>query len=122
MDVRSLYTSIPHQDGLRALRFFSENRTDPHPSTDTLLRLAELALTLNCFEFNDEFFLQKRGVKMGSRFGSIYACLFMGYIEQQFLSRYSYFIPQVFLRYIDDIFGIANWNTNELTVFMENIH
>jgi hypothetical protein len=63
MDVKSLYTSIPHKDGLLALRHFLDQRTDKYPSTNTLLRLAKLVLTLNCFEFNDEFFLQIRGVK-----------------------------------------------------------
>ena len=122
MDVRSLYTSIPHQEGLRALKHFLDKRSNPSPSTDTLLRLAELVLTLNCFEFDGKFYLQKRGVKMGSRFGPIYACLFMGYVEQQFISEYTGSRPQIFLRYIDDIFGIANCNEDVLVSFMEFIN
>ena len=117
--LKSLYTSIPHKEGLRALRHFLDRRTDKYPSTDTLLRLAELVLTLNCFEFNGEFFLQIRGVKMGSRFGPIYACLFVGYIEQQFLAQYSGSTPLLFLRYIDDIFGIADCGEANLLSFME---
>ena len=44
MDVKSLYTSIPHEDGLIALRHFLDQRPDPEPPTNTLIRLAELVL------------------------------------------------------------------------------
>ena len=117
MDVRSLHTSIPHQEGLRALKHFLDKRSNPSPSTNALLRLAELVLTLNCIEFDGNFYFQKRGVKMGSRFGPIYACLFMGYVEQQFISQYTGSRPQIFIRYIDDIFGIAYCNEEVLVSF-----
>ena len=39
------------------------------PPTDTLLRMAELVLTLNTFELNGEYYKQTGGVAMGSRVG-----------------------------------------------------
>eukprot|EP00061_Rhincodon_typus_P008071 g30348.t1 len=48
------------------------NRT---PSTDTLIRLAELVLTLNNFSFDSSHFLQTKGMAMGTRMGLSYACL-----------------------------------------------
>eukprot|EP00061_Rhincodon_typus_P013130 g39311.t1 len=81
MDVQSIYTSIPYQDGLRALHFFLKQRPEPSPSTTILLRLAELVLTLNNFSFNSPHFLQVKGVAMGTGVGPRYACLFVGYIE-----------------------------------------
>ena len=42
MDVKSLYTVIPHRDCLEALKFFLNKRTLLEPSTTTLIRLAEL--------------------------------------------------------------------------------
>ena len=50
MDVKSLYTIIPNADGLKALRHFLDERPILDPPTDTLIRLAELVLTLNHFE------------------------------------------------------------------------
>ena len=44
MDVKSLYTVIPHHDGLRALKFFLDKRPNQEPSTSVLVRLAELVL------------------------------------------------------------------------------
>ena len=41
--------------GLLALKYFFDQRTAvKEPSTDTLLRLAELVLTLNCFTFSGD--------------------------------------------------------------------
>ena len=47
MDITSLYTVIPKSEGLQALKHFFDQRTVKEPSSETLLRLAELVLTLN---------------------------------------------------------------------------
>eukprot|EP00061_Rhincodon_typus_P000456 g11780.t1 len=82
MDVQFLYTCIPHTDGLKALRFFLSRGPNQSPSTDTLIRLAELVLTPNNFSFKSSHSLQTKGVAMGARMGPSYACLFVGYVEQ----------------------------------------
>eukprot|EP00061_Rhincodon_typus_P014959 g42362.t1 len=82
MGVQSLYTCIPHADGLKGLRFFLSRGPDQSHSTDTLIHLAELVLTLNNFSFNSSHFLQTKAVTMGTRMGPSYACLFVGYVEQ----------------------------------------
>ena len=48
--LQSLYTIIPNGEGLLALKYFFDLRTVKEPSSETLLRLAELVLTLNCFQ------------------------------------------------------------------------
>ena len=69
MDVVSLYTSIPHADGLRALSFFLDRRPPEarYPSTAALVRLAELVLTLNTFEFYGQIFHQVSGIAMAEK-------------------------------------------------------
>ena len=81
MDITSLYTVIPNNEGLQALRFFFDQCTIKEPSSETLLRLAELVLTLNCFSFADNPYKQVNGVAMGTKMGPSYANLFVGYIE-----------------------------------------
>ena len=58
---------------------------------------------------------------MGSRMGPNYACLFVGYVEQQIREQYTGFIPQRHKRYIDDIVGAASYQRDEfenlLTLF-----
>ena len=84
MDITSLYTVIPNDEGLLALKHFFDLRTVKEPSSETLLRLAELVLTLNCFSFADSYFKQINGVAMGTKMGPSYANLFVGYVEHKF--------------------------------------
>ena len=84
MDITSLYTVIPNDEGLRALKHFFDQRTVKEPSSETLLRLAELVLTLNCFSFGGNYYKQTNGVAMGTKVGPSYANLFVGFIEHQF--------------------------------------
>ena len=62
MDIKSLYTVIPKDEGLRALKYFLDKREVQDPPTHTLLRMAELVLTLNSFVFNGEHYKQIGGV------------------------------------------------------------
>ena len=100
MDVKSLYTVIPHRDGLEALKFFLNKRTLLEPSTTTLIRLAELVLTLNNFSFDGQHYQQISGVAMGTKMGPSYANLFVGYVEQQIFEWYTGPIPDFFGRYL----------------------
>ena len=67
MDITSLYTVIPNGEGLLALKQFFDLRTVKEPSSETLLRLAELVLTLNCFSFADSYYKQINGHKNGTQ-------------------------------------------------------
>ena len=88
MDTTSLYTAIPNDEGLRALKHFCDHRTVKEPISETLLRLAELVLTLNCFSFGGNYYKQTNGVAMGTKMGPSYANLLIGFIEHQFFSQY----------------------------------
>ncbi|KAL9954237.1 hypothetical protein ACROYT_G041745 [Oculina patagonica] len=114
MDIKSLYTVIPNNSGLEALAYFLDKRTVLDLPTSTLTRLAELVLTLNAFTFNGEFYKQTGGVAMGSKMGPNYACLFVGYIEEQIARQYTGFVPQLHKRYIDDVLGVACCSRVEL--------
>eukprot|EP00061_Rhincodon_typus_P001871 g16007.t1 len=118
MDVQSLYTCIPHADGLKALRFFLFRRSDQSPSNDTLIRLAELVLTLNNFSFHSSHFQQTKGVAMGTCMDPSYACLFEGYMEQSLFQSYTGPIPHLLLRYIDECIGAASCSHEELKQFI----
>ena len=49
MDITSLNAVIPNDEGHWALKHFFDHCTVKEPCSETLLRLAELVLTLNCF-------------------------------------------------------------------------
>ena len=66
MDISSLYTVIPNSESHQALRYFFDQCTVTEPSSETLLRLAQLVLTLNCFSFAGNYYKQINGVAMGT--------------------------------------------------------
>ena len=78
VDITSLYTIILNGEGLLALKHFTDLRTVKEPSSETLLCLAELVLTLNCFSFADSYYKQINGVAMGTKMGPSCANLFIG--------------------------------------------
>ena len=122
MDVKSLYTVIPNGDGLLALTHFLNKRPVLQPPTHTLVRLAELVLTLNTFSFNGNFYRQTGGVAMGSRLGPNYACLFMGHVEEQIFAQYTGTKPALYKRYIDDIVGATSGSREEIEVFANYVN
>ena len=77
MDISSLYTVIPNNEGLLALKYFLDQRTAKEPSSEMLLRLAELVLTLNFFSFAGNYYKQINSVVMGTKMGPSYANLFV---------------------------------------------
>ena len=118
MDITSLYTVIPNNEGLLALKHFFDQPTVKEPSTDTLLRLAELVLTLNCFTFSGEIFKQINGVAMGTKMEPNYANLFVGYVEEQIFNQFDSPKPDLFGRYIDDCLGAKSCTKEELERFI----
>jgi hypothetical protein len=52
MDVTSLYTNIPHDDGIAACRKIWEQRTVQEPPTECLVEMLTLVLKNNNFTFD----------------------------------------------------------------------
>ena len=103
LDVSSLYTNIPHNEGINACDYFLRIRSHPTISTGTLCDLIRMILTMNNFCFNDNHYLQIHGTAMGTRMAPSFANLFLGYFEANALEK-APFHPHIWLRYIDDIF------------------
>ena len=58
---------------------------------------------------------------MATKMGPNYACLFVGYIEEQIRASYTGFIPQLHKRYIDDV-GAAQCSRSDLEEYTSNFH
>ena len=102
LDVTSLYTNIPHEDGINACREAWDTRDIKDPPTDSLVNLLTIILKCNNFEFNGKHFLQIQGTAMGTKMAPSYANVFMGKLESQLLMSVP-FQPLSWLRFIDDI-------------------
>ncbi|XP_065445349.1 uncharacterized protein LOC135982467 isoform X2 [Chrysemys picta bellii] len=112
LDVEALYTNIPHEDGLQAVR----NSIPDEATASLVAELCDFVLTHNHFRFGDNLYLQVSGTAMGTRMAPQYANIFMADLEQRFLSSRP-LVPLLYLRYIDDIFIIWTHGKEALEEF-----
>ena len=121
LDVESLYTCIPIEDGIQAVsRAFLQN-PDPSRPDLTLLSLLRLTLSTNNFCFDDQEWLQIHGVAMGKAYGGSFANLFLGQWEKQALSSFES-TTNLWVRFQDDIFGLWEHGADSLILFVEHLN
>ena len=87
VDVVALYPSIPHKDGLDALKSFLVRHNFHDRIIQAIADMAELVLTRNLFEFNEEYFLQVAGTAIGTKMAPAYANIFMSILETEILTE-----------------------------------
>ena len=121
LDVSSLYTNIPHVEGIKACEEALDTRPDQSLPTEDLCHLIKLILTRNAFTFNEAFYLQQSGTAMGTRMAPSYANLFMGKFEREFL-RTQTALPLVWWRFIDDVFAIWTHGEERLQMFLRELN
>ena len=109
-DVVGLYPSIPHDEGLKVLRNQYDKFIDKTFPTEDIIKMTEFVIKNNLFEFNSKFFKQISVTAIGTKFAPPYACIFMDYIETEFL-KYQEIKPWLRKRFMDDIFFI--WRDTE---------
>ena len=121
IDVSSLYTNIPHNEGIDACRKYLSTRTIEEPPTWLIINLLRYILTLNYFEFNGRVYHQVSGTAMGTKMAPNYANLFMGDLEEKLIARYPV-KPLLWLRYIDDIFCIFPGSLEDGQAFLHYLN
>ena len=117
LDVTSLYTTIPHKDGIQACSDFLDRRANPTIKTTRLCDLIELILTNNTFTFNGQHYSQVNGTSMGTKMAPSYGNIFMGKFEQEALASAPQ-SPLIWWRYIDDIFLLWTHGEDKLNNFI----
>ena len=94
-DVTRLYTSIPHEYGLKDLGHFLttfKEEMNPRFNNQFILDAADFILKNNSLTFDSMFLLQLTGTAMGTVFAPTYANLTMAYhkIQVYFVSKSTY--------------------------------
>ena len=109
MDVSSLYTNIPQEEGItivcKTYETFHLNK--PPIPTLHLRDMLKLILKENSFHFNGKNFLQTHGTAMGTKMAVSFANIFMAAVETEIIERSSK-KPLIWKRYIDDVLSL--WN------------
>ena len=123
LDVTSLYTNIPNKEGVEAANELLTKCRSRHfkPSNESLIKLLELVLTRNNFQFNGKNYLQIGGTSMGTRAAPCFANCFLDKFERDFVYTY-HLQPLLWKRYLDDCFCIWQHGEEELTRFLTHLN
>ena len=85
MDVRSLYTSIPNNEGSAATKKKYDNYIHKTFPTKIITTFLALILTLSNFVFNSKFYLQIKGCGMDPICAPAHANIFMAEFEEKYI-------------------------------------
>ncbi|XP_062586434.1 uncharacterized protein LOC134248002 [Saccostrea cucullata] len=121
-DVKSLYTNIPHDLGLEAIKFWIEKYPELIPrniSSEFILDSVRFILENNTFHFDGDFYKQIKGTAMGTKMAPTYSILVMGFFEETLYQKVSDELGQeigkhlrdYWKQFLDDCFLF--WNKSE---------
>ena len=118
LDMVSLYTNIPHEEGIASVRKATLESKSPRVEAATLAELTKIMLKNNILEFAGENFLQIQDTAMGTKPAPAYANVFMGDVKR----RWQVLAPPnklvAWYRFIDNIFLIWDGSENELNQYV----
>ena len=88
MDVTSLYTNIPQEEGIATVcnAYETFHKHSPPIPTHYIREMLDLILKENSFKFNGKHYLQTHGTAMGTRVAVAFANIFMSVIETESFS------------------------------------
>lgn len=110
MDVTDLYTMIPQEGGVRAIKKLLEAcslKTIDGVKKEIVLALARFVVTNNFFYLDGAYYQQIRGGAMGSPLTLTMANVFMFFVERP-IAKWAMRTESLFYRYIDDLFIMTN--------------
>ncbi|RCN46032.1 hypothetical protein ANCCAN_07979 [Ancylostoma caninum] len=120
-DAVSLYTNIDNDEAIDAvLDLLQRHHNEVHTfglTGDDLRELLVATLSCNIFQFDGNFYRQKRGLAMGLRISPLLAVVYMDRIERKSLNSGILF----YKRYIDDVFVIGSADS-DLNTLLETLN
>ena len=103
LDVSSVYTNIPHNEGIDVCREALNTRSVLFPPIEDITQLITLILQNSNFSFNSLHYslhyLQTHGTAMGTRMAPSYTNIFMGKLESSLLQQVTR-KPETWWRYM----------------------
>ena len=86
-DAVGLYPSIPHKEGILALKNKPEEQTSSKILSSDLVKLAEFLLKSSFFENNNKIKQQISVIAIGANFALPYGCIYMNKTVTNFLTE-----------------------------------
>ena len=115
-DISALYTNMNIDRMLECVRKAFNNNLDPSRPDEAILKLLEISLKNNYFNFNNTIYKQILGCAMGKRFAPALANLYLLELDDKATTGFP-IKPLFFVRYLDDIFFVWPGNIESLKRF-----
>ena len=118
MDIVNLFTNVPVNETLEILRnSLEQNNTFKVDEIDEIINLLRLILAQKYFIFNGKYYIQNKGLAMGSPLSGFLADLYLNRYENKYIfsndNRCNMNIIH-YARYVDDTFIIYNGTIRQL--------
>ena len=117
LDVESMYTNILHDKGLEAIAEAFEDH-EKTPKFHAIMKLLEISLKCNDFEFDKEHFLQTCGTSMGKKWAPHYCDIYMAKFEKDAMAKCP-LKPLLYERFLDDVFMVWTHGRKEFDKFLD---
>lgn len=131
MDVVSLYTNIPHEEGARwvsdfyeeTLHLWDSQAPDIKPvDKNTIYKMIITILENTTFTFDNKYYTQNYGTTMGAIFSVKFANIYMHKWLNNFTPKYTGIKPPFLARLVDDCFGIYNSTREDFSKFLNYLN
>ena len=118
LDIESLYKNIIHEE---AVASFLKRLIADAPQKAFILDLLNYVLRNNVFQFGEHIYTQLCGIAMGTKLAPVLATIYIGDTEEAFIGERSK-KPDLWVRYIDDVFMIGSHSSDELDSFLTDLN
>lgn len=113
-DVESLFPSIPVDLALSEFEKYLQTVDTPVENKIIYYKVAKLCMNQNYFQFRDKIYKVEKGTNMGNPLSPLMAELVMSKLEMDLKEKG--LLPDIFERYVDDIFTIMD--ENDINTFL----
>lgn len=120
IDVKDMYTNISIR---RVIELIKSNRMKEYQYKGQLIKNIEVCMEQNYFRFNNKYYIQTRGLPMGSSLSPIMAEIYMNNFEEQVIQKSEYKNKiKKWIRYVDDVLIIWEGDMAEIKEFIEELN
>jgi retron-type reverse transcriptase len=115
-----MFNNIPIDETIDLLK---TNNLNNNPNKDHLITALGIITAQNYFTFNNKFYIQEKGLPMGSPLSPILANIYMDHFENNYIlsSRFSSYI-KYYKRYVDDIILVWTGDKEHISEFLEYVN
>ena len=125
LDVTNLYGNIPISEAVQAVMNLLQKHTDTTNmfglSCTDVEPLLQHCLTNSYLRFGQSYYKQNLGLPMGNRIAPSVAIIFMGALEDAFLSS-DRAQPEMYMRYIDDCLCVWTHGADALSDYFDYVN